>query len=121
VWSEPEEQFFFIGRDITERTEADRLLRESEARLALAAEITEIAIGTAERSTLPARIASTGFTGSRSTSRKSRRASGCGGFTRPTATKLPPPRSRRSARASAIAASFVRYAPIPAKSAGSAR
>jgi PAS domain S-box-containing protein len=56
VWSEPEEQFFFIGRDITERNEADRLLRESEARLALAAELTEIAIGTAERSTLPAQI-----------------------------------------------------------------
>ena len=56
VWSDPEEQFFFIGRDITERNEADRLLRESEARLALAAEITGIAVGTAERSTLPARI-----------------------------------------------------------------
>jgi PAS domain S-box-containing protein len=56
VWSEAEEQFFFIGRDITGRNETDRLLRESEARLALAVEITEIAVGSAETSNLPAQI-----------------------------------------------------------------
>lgn len=39
VWSEPEKQYFFIGRDITERIEQQRSLRESEARLTLAAEI----------------------------------------------------------------------------------
>jgi PAS domain S-box-containing protein len=56
VWSDAEEQFFFIGRDITERREADRLLRESEARLALAVEITEIGVGSAQTSTDPAQI-----------------------------------------------------------------
>src|SRR5579862_6432207 len=32
-WSEAERQFFFIGRDMTERNEAERRLRESEARI----------------------------------------------------------------------------------------
>jgi PAS domain S-box-containing protein len=32
VWSEPEGQYFFIGRDITEREEAERRLRDSEVR-----------------------------------------------------------------------------------------
>jgi PAS domain S-box-containing protein len=56
VWSEPEQQFFFIGRDVTERYETERRLRESEARLALAAEITGIAVGSAKSSVLPAQI-----------------------------------------------------------------
>jgi len=33
VWSEPEEQFFFIGRDMTERNEAERRLRDTEAHI----------------------------------------------------------------------------------------
>ncbi len=33
VWSEPEKQFFFIGRDMTERKEAERRLRETEAHI----------------------------------------------------------------------------------------
>ncbi|HEV2189223.1 MAG TPA: PAS domain S-box protein [Stellaceae bacterium] len=56
VWSNPEEQFFFIGRDVTERQESERRLRQSEARLALAAEITEIGIGSAETSINRAQI-----------------------------------------------------------------
>jgi PAS domain S-box-containing protein len=56
VWSDPEEQFFFIGRDISERQENERRLRENEARLSLAAEITEIGLGSAQRSTDPAQI-----------------------------------------------------------------
>ena len=32
LWSEPERQYFFIGRDITERNETERRLRDSEVR-----------------------------------------------------------------------------------------
>ena len=56
VWSDAEHQFFFIGRDITERKEAERRLGESEARLALAAELTGMGIGHAATSRHPARI-----------------------------------------------------------------
>jgi PAS domain S-box-containing protein len=53
-WSEAGHQYFFIGRDITERAETERRVRESEARLALAVETAEIGIVSAERPTEPA-------------------------------------------------------------------
>jgi PAS domain S-box-containing protein len=48
VWSAPEHQYFFIGRDVTDRAETDRRLRESEARLALAVEIAEIGLASTD-------------------------------------------------------------------------
>jgi PAS domain S-box-containing protein len=56
VWLEAEHQYFFIGRDVTERTETERRLRESEARLALAVETAEIGLAAADNSTEPSRI-----------------------------------------------------------------
>lgn len=53
VWSEPEHQFFFIGRDITERIQEQRNLRESEARLSLAAEIAGTGLISANTPTEP--------------------------------------------------------------------
>ncbi len=44
VWSAPEEQFFFIGRDVTDRVEMERRVREDASRLALAVEISEIGL-----------------------------------------------------------------------------
>ncbi len=48
VWSDPEQQYFFIGRDVTRRRANERRIRESEARLALAVEIGEIGLATAD-------------------------------------------------------------------------
>ena len=53
VWAEPEQQHFFIGRDVTERQETARKLRESEGRLALAIEIAQIGLARAPNASLP--------------------------------------------------------------------
>jgi PAS domain S-box-containing protein len=51
VWSDSEEQYFFIGRDVTEREKTERRVRESEAKLALAAEIIEMGLAGALKPT----------------------------------------------------------------------
>jgi PAS domain S-box-containing protein len=56
VWSAPEHQYFFIGRDISERADTERRVRESEARLALAVETAEIGLAAADNVSQPARI-----------------------------------------------------------------
>jgi PAS domain S-box-containing protein len=53
VWSEIGENYFFIGRDVTEREESARKIRESEARLALAVDIAQIGVASAEPPTEP--------------------------------------------------------------------
>ena len=55
VWSVAEEQFFFIGRDVTERREAQRREREDAARIALAVEISEMGLASANLPSEPAR------------------------------------------------------------------
>ncbi|HEX5321844.1 MAG TPA: PAS domain S-box protein [Stellaceae bacterium] len=55
VWSVAEEQFFFIGRDVTERREAQRREREDAARIALAVEISEMGLVSADSPSEPAR------------------------------------------------------------------
>ncbi len=42
VWSAPEDQYFFIGRDITDRKEAETRLRELQGELAHVARLTEM-------------------------------------------------------------------------------
>lgn len=54
IWSEAEHQYFFIGRDITERKRAERLERESTARLALAVEMGGIGLASADSPVAPA-------------------------------------------------------------------
>jgi PAS domain S-box-containing protein len=44
VWSAAEQQFFFIGRDVTDRVAMERRIREDASRLALAVEISEIGL-----------------------------------------------------------------------------
>jgi PAS domain S-box-containing protein len=44
VWSAAEEQFFFIGRDTTDRVEMERRVREDASRLTLAVEISELGL-----------------------------------------------------------------------------
>ncbi|HEX3882815.1 MAG TPA: PAS domain-containing protein [Stellaceae bacterium] len=48
VWSAAEEQFFFIGRDVTDRAEMERRVRENASRLALAVEISEIGLASTD-------------------------------------------------------------------------
>jgi PAS domain S-box-containing protein len=55
VWSESEQQHFFIGRDVTERRRLERLERESAAHAALAVEISGIGLASADGPTEPAR------------------------------------------------------------------
>ena len=54
VWSEPESQYFFIGRDMTDRRAVEQQARESAARLAMAVEISELGLASAESPSAPA-------------------------------------------------------------------
>ncbi len=48
VWSAAEEQFFFIGRDVTDRAEMERRARDEAQRHTLALQISEIGLAAAE-------------------------------------------------------------------------
>ena len=56
VWSDPEQQYFFIGRDITDRKETESREREAAARLALAVEISGLGLASAASPAVPAEI-----------------------------------------------------------------
>ncbi len=55
VWSAAEEQFFFIGRDVTDRVAMERRIRDESGRHALALQISEIGLAAAESPSEPAR------------------------------------------------------------------
>ncbi len=53
VWADPEQQHIFIGRDVTALKATESALRISEARLALAADIAQIGVASAEAAAAP--------------------------------------------------------------------